>query len=126
MRGRDCRICCVDDFKNSLCEDLFCEEYSGEGNAEDFLGHVYAKGYNNAKREIALSGEYERVYQRGKSDAYTIEELKNVFLHGISLPLCSKKSAQHWSHSEETAEKIRFLEQLYEKVKANRDEVIDA
>lgn len=29
----------------------------------------YAKGYNDAKREIALSGEYERAYQRGKEDA---------------------------------------------------------
>ena len=29
----------------------------------------YARGYNDAKREIALSGEYERAYQRGKADA---------------------------------------------------------
>ena len=29
----------------------------------------YARGYNDAKREIALSGEYERAYQRGKEDA---------------------------------------------------------
>ena len=28
----------------------------------------YAKGYNDAKREIALSGEYERAYQRGYED----------------------------------------------------------
>ena len=25
----------------------------------------YERGYNDAKREIALSGEYERAYQRG-------------------------------------------------------------
>jgi hypothetical protein len=29
----------------------------------------YARGYNDAKREIALSGEYERAYERGKADA---------------------------------------------------------
>lgn len=29
----------------------------------------YARGYNDAKREIALSGEYERAYQRGKASA---------------------------------------------------------
>lgn len=29
----------------------------------------YEAGYNDAKREIALSGEYERVYERGKQDA---------------------------------------------------------
>lgn len=29
----------------------------------------YETGYNDAKREIALSGEYERAYERGKSDA---------------------------------------------------------
>lgn len=28
----------------------------------------YAKGYNDAKRDIALSGEYERAYQRGYED----------------------------------------------------------
>lgn len=28
----------------------------------------YAEGYNDAKREIALSGEYERAYQRGFED----------------------------------------------------------
>jgi hypothetical protein len=29
----------------------------------------YEAGYNDAKREIALSGEYERAYERGKADA---------------------------------------------------------
>lgn len=32
-------------------------------------GSAYAKGYNTAKSEIALSGEYERAYMRGKKDA---------------------------------------------------------
>ena len=31
----------------------------------------YEAGYNDAKRGIALSGEYERVYERGKADAQT-------------------------------------------------------
>lgn len=35
----------------------------------DSINDAYAKGYNAAKREIALSGEYERAYQRGKADA---------------------------------------------------------
>lgn len=32
-------------------------------------GSAYAKGYNTAKTEIALSGEYERAYMQGKKDA---------------------------------------------------------
>lgn len=35
----------------------------------DTFPEQYARGYNDAKREIALSGEYERAYQRGKEDA---------------------------------------------------------
>lgn len=35
----------------------------------DRLNDAYAAGYSAAKREIALSGEYERAYQRGKADA---------------------------------------------------------
>lgn len=35
---------------------------------EGGLEAVCARGYNEAKREIALSGEYERIYDRGKSD----------------------------------------------------------
>ena len=35
----------------------------------DRLNDAYAKGYNAAKREIALSGEYERAYKRGVKDA---------------------------------------------------------
>ena len=31
---------------------------------------AYCKGYNNAKQEVALSGEYERAYQRGLEDAW--------------------------------------------------------
>lgn len=50
---------------------------------------------------------------------YTDEEL-DVFAHGISLRLCSLKSAQHWRYDENTEKEIVFLEQLYEKVKADK------
>ena len=46
---------------------------------------------------------------------YTVREL-SVFRHGISLSLCSKKSAQRWHYDEDTAIEIEFLEHLYEKV----------
>ena len=46
---------------------------------------------------------------------YTVREL-SVFRHGISLSLCSKKSAQRWHYDEDTAIEIEFLERLYEKV----------
>jgi len=36
-----------------------------------FIDGQYARGYNDAKREIASSGEYERAYERGKADAQT-------------------------------------------------------
>lgn len=35
----------------------------------DRLNDAYSAGYNAAKREIALSGEYERAYKRGVKDA---------------------------------------------------------
>ena len=34
----------------------------------------YSKGYNDAKREIAMSGEYERVYQRGRDSVIAVIE----------------------------------------------------
>ena len=40
------------------------------------------------------------------------------FLHGISTSLLSKRSAQHWRYKEETAQKIRWLEALEQKVRA--------
>ena len=49
---------------------------------------------------------------------YTVREL-SVFRHGISLSLCSKKSAQRWHYDEDTAIEIEFLEHLYEKVGEN-------
>ena len=45
----------------------------------------YNAGYNAAKREIALSGEYERAYERGKKDAelkmgyISIDDVMSVF-----------------------------------------------
>lgn len=40
------------------------------------------------------------------------------FLHGISLSLLSKRSAQYWGYEEKTAQKIRWLEALEQKVRA--------
>lgn len=50
---------------------------------------------------------------------YTEKEL-DQFLHGISLPLLSKKSAQHWRYDEETAKEIEWLEALERKVRADK------
>ena len=50
---------------------------------------------------------------------YTEKEL-NQFLHGISLSLLSKKSAQHWRYDEETAREIEWLEALERKVRADK------
>lgn len=49
---------------------------------------------------------------------YTEKEL-DQFLHGISLSLLSKKSAQHWRYDEETAKEIEWLEVLERKVRAD-------
>ena len=68
-------------------ENMAFLSHKGSGNAEceqnhrqlaewlrelkDYRARIpsYETGYNDAKREIALSGEYERAYKRGKSDA---------------------------------------------------------
>ena len=63
------------------CEELECAKH-WDGHTEKDVTRLlslpsaqpepsgeYARGYNDAKREIALSGEYERAYQRGKEDA---------------------------------------------------------
>lgn len=50
---------------------------------------------------------------------YTEKEL-DQFLHGISLSLLSKKSAQHWRYDEETAKEIEWLEVLERKVRADK------
>lgn len=49
---------------------------------------------------------------------YTKEEM-DVFRHGISLSLLSKRSSQHWRYDEDTAKEIEFLEKLYKKVVAD-------
>ena len=38
--------------------------------AEQIIDEAYYRGKNDAKREISLSGEYERAYQRGLDDAW--------------------------------------------------------
>lgn len=50
---------------------------------------------------------------------YTEKEL-DQFLHGISLALLSKKSAQYWRYDEETAREIEWLEALERKVRADK------
>lgn len=50
---------------------------------------------------------------------YTEKEL-DQFLHGISLSLLSKKSAQHWRYDEETAKEIEWLKALERKVRADK------
>ena len=39
---------------------------SAEENIPTSIKQAYARGYNHAKEEIALSGEYERAYKRGR------------------------------------------------------------
>ena len=60
----------------------------------------YAKGYNDAKREIALSGEYERAYQRGKADA--IEALQTDI---VRCGECKHKADNYcYKHSHEVTD----------------------
>lgn len=68
----------------------------------------YVRGYNDAKREIALSGEYERAYQRGKDDA--LSERKTGKWIPISKATNPKKSGWYIvTISEEmTADDKRF------------------
>ena len=47
---------------------------------------------------------------------YTVKELEQ-FAHGISLRLCSLKSAEKWGGN--YREQINWLEELYEKVKTD-------
>ena len=53
---------------------------------------------------------------QAKDTRYTKEELE-VFAQGISIKLLSLKSAQRWKYNKKTAEEIRFLEELHDKVK---------
>lgn len=57
--------------------------------------------------------------REGEQMTYTEKEL-DQFLHGISLSLLSKKSAQHWRYDEETAKEIEWLEALERKVRADK------
>lgn len=64
----------------AYCENCdhveMCSWYGTEGCELKTKG-MYERGYNDAKREIALSGEYERCYERGKADAEKkYEEMK--------------------------------------------------
>lgn len=51
-----------------------------EGYSKRLWKNAYARGYNDAKKEIALSGEYERAYRRGWHDAIgkALDEAYNI------------------------------------------------
>jgi len=52
------------------CDHIeMCSWYPHDG-CEWLKTDRYNAGYNAAKKEIALSGEYERAYERGKADAH--------------------------------------------------------
>lgn len=52
------------------CDHIeMCSWYPHDG-CEWLKTDRYNAGYNAAKREIALSGEYKRAYERGKADAH--------------------------------------------------------
>ena len=78
-------------------------------------GARYGKYRKEAKR---WKNKWLKSQKSQKSGKYTADELR-VFADGISLSLCSKKSAQHWSYDEKTAEQIRWLECLHSKVKTD-------
>lgn len=46
--------------------DMIKDIPSAEENIPTSIKQAYARGYNHAKEEIALSGEYERAYKRGR------------------------------------------------------------
>ena len=56
----------------SYCEDCLREGLkalkSWERYSDELWKKAYARGYNDAKIQIAESGEYERAYQRGYED----------------------------------------------------------
>lgn len=68
-------------------------------------------------RALMLEAVKVLPYADRPSGEFTEREYKQ-FLHGISLSLLSKKSAQHWRYDEETAQEIRWLESLKQKVRA--------
>lgn len=75
-------------------------------------GSLFDVGLNQAIREIKRLPSADR-----PQGEFTKREYEQ-FLHGISLSLLSKRSAQHWGYEEETAQKIRWLEALEQKVRA--------
>lgn len=76
----------VEMFRNASLEAVEELLVSGEMQDIDLADEQngFAKGYNEAKREIALSGEYERAYQRGYEDGrkeewtMAMEEIEKV------------------------------------------------
>lgn len=70
------------------------------------------------KEVISVLGDTEKLKSARPEFKYTKKEL-DVFRHGISLSLLSKRSSQHWRYDEDTAKEIEFLEKLYKKVVAD-------
>ena len=70
------------------------------------------------KRVLVEDGKNGDLYYEDRPQGEFTKREYEQFLHGISLSLLSKRSAQHWKYEEETAQKIRWLEALEQKVRA--------
>ena len=71
----------------------------------------YAKGHNDAKRDIALSGEYERAYQRGRDSVIALlDKIKGYIDHIRKTGMGKKKS-------------LEFIDKFIDGLKAESEEV---
>ena len=86
--------------------------------AEDVTLVVSVEDATKVKRVLVEDGNYGDLYYADKPQEEFTKREYEQFLHGISLSLLSKRSAQHWGYEEETAQKIRWLEALEQKVRA--------
>lgn len=77
--------------------------------AEQIIDEAYNRGKNDAKREISLSGEYERAYQRGLDDAW--EASRKI----CELP---KHGGLDWDDLEE-AFGVKSMSRIFEENTAN-------
>lgn len=50
-----------------------------EDDKRRIISDSFARGFNKAKRDIAISGEYERAYERGKNDATLLTTWLNPY-----------------------------------------------
>ena len=79
---------------------------------ESYYSEDFIKGF-----EYGTQRQLEAYLADRPSGEFTEREYEQ-FLHGISLSLLSKRSAQHWRYDEETAQEIQWLESLEQKVRA--------